>query len=161
MQMANEHECRFEGLLDLPREQAFSLFVDRPDLWWTSPFGGGGEEAVEAGIEPVAGGSCYEIDGSGHRRIWGTVLSIEPPLYIRLAWQVTQDGAQIADPGAASRIMVNFRQAGDATRLEIVHNEFLRHGEHGADYSRRMGDPDGWPRILGSLTRAARSTRKH
>jgi len=153
--MSYETECRFDVLLDLPREQAFSLFVDRPDLWWVSPFRQAGGDAVEAGIEPFAGGACYEIDSSG-RRIWGTVLSIEPPLYVRLAWQVTQAGEEVADPGTASRVMVNFRQAGGATRLEVVHDEFLRHGETGADYLARMRAPEGWPRILDNLKKAAR-----
>ncbi|MES0809435.1 SRPBCC family protein [Roseibium sp. SCPC15] len=159
--MAQEQECRFEVLLDLPRERAFSLFVDRPELWWSSPFSspaeGPGDSKVEAGIEPCVGGSCYEIDGDGRRRNWGTVLSIEPPLYIRLAWRVSQDGEEIADPSAASRVMVNFRQAGEATRLEIVHTEFLRHGEHGADYQKLMRQPDGWPRIIRNLQQAARA----
>ncbi|MBN9669282.1 SRPBCC family protein [Roseibium aggregatum] len=158
--MSQDQECRVDGLLDLPREQAFSLFVDRPGLWWSSPFRehgrGDSGTGVEVGIEPFAGGACYEIDGEGRRRIWGTVLSIEAPLFIRLAWQVTQDGEQIADPGTASRVMVNFRQAGELTRLEIVHNEFLRHGEEGTEYAGRMRQTDGWPRILRQLQDAAR-----
>ncbi|POF34873.1 SRPBCC family protein [Roseibium marinum] len=156
--MAEETECRFEGLLNLPREQAFSLFVDRPGLWWASPFDVPDPGEIDAEIEPFAGGSCYEIDSKGHRRIWGTVLSIEDPLYVRLAWQVSLDGREIADPAAASRVMVNFRVAGDSTRLEIVHNEFLRHGENGAEYLNLMGRPDGWPRIIGNLREAARAT---
>lgn len=154
--MTHETECRFDSLLDLPRDQAFSLFVDRLDLWWPSPFRETGDGEVEAGIEPFAGGVCYEIDGAGRRRIWGTVLSIEAPLYIRLAWQVSQDGEEVADPAAASRVMVNFREAGGATRLELVHNAFLRHGEAGADYLAEMRAPDGWPRILENLKSAAR-----
>ncbi|MFC6655513.1 SRPBCC family protein [Roseibium salinum] len=143
--------------LDLPRERAFSLFVDRPDLWWSSPFSEAGEGPVEAGIEPFPGGRCYEIDKKGRRRIWGTVLSIEPPLYLRLAWQVSQEGVEIADPAAASRVMVNFRESGDATRLEIVHDAFLRHGEHGPSYLEQMRRPEGWPRIIANLKEAART----
>jgi len=153
--MSYETECRFDILLDLPREQVFSLFVDRPDLWWVSPFTETGDDALEVGIEPFAGGVCYEIDSMG-RRIWGTVLSIEAPLYVRLAWQVTQEGEEVADPGTASRVMVNFRDAGGATRLEVVHDEFLRHGEAGADYLTRMRSSGGWPRILDNLKAAAR-----
>lgn len=155
--MAYETECRFDCLLDLPRDQAFSLFVDRLDLWWTSPFSKANEEEAEAGIEPFAGGACYEIDGNGRRRIWGTVLSIEEPLFIRLAWQVTLDGEEEADPAAASRVMVNFRDAGRSTRLEVVHTEFLRHGEAGADYMEHMRAPAGWPHILQKLLAAAKS----
>ena len=93
--MAQEQECRVDGVLDLPRERAYSLFIDRPGLWWTSPFRDAAEGEIQAGIEPFAGGSCYEIDSSGRQRIWGTVLSIEPPLYVRLAWQISDDGTEI------------------------------------------------------------------
>ncbi|GAB4531218.1 MAG: hypothetical protein Tsb0019_32990 [Roseibium sp.] len=154
--MVHETECRFETLLDLPRDRAFALFVDRPELWWSSPFREAGEAQVEVGIEPFPGGGCYEIDENG-RRIWGTVLSIEAPLYIRLAWQVTQDGEEVADPATASRVMVNFRQSGNSTRLEIIHSEFLRHGEAGVDYQNRMQGETGWPRIIEQLKTAAKS----
>ncbi len=152
--MAQETECRFDCVIDLPRGRAFSLFVDRTELWWTSPFHGS-TGCADAGIDPYAGGSCFETDKDGHRRIWGTVLSIEEPLFVRLAWQVSQDGNEIADPSAASRVMVNFRDAGESTRLEIVHNEFLRHGEFGEDYLRFMQQPEGWPRIIERLRQAA------
>ncbi|WP_305984314.1 SRPBCC family protein [Roseibium sp. MMSF_3544] len=154
--MTDNQECRFDVLLDLPRDRAFSLFVDRLDLWWTSPFHGSGEDKVEAGIEPFPGGSCYETDSNG-RRIWGTVLSIEPPIFIRIAWQVSQDGEEVADPLTASRLMVNFREAGEKTRMEIIHNEFLRHGENGSDYLLQMRAGDGWPRIIANLREASKN----
>ncbi|PVB62958.1 SRPBCC family protein [Labrenzia sp. 011] len=158
--MAQETECRFESLLDLPREQAFSLFVDRADLWWTSSFDGSTPGKSETEIEPFAGGCCYDMDAQGRRRIWGTVLSIEAPLYVRLAWQISRDGSEVADPAAASRVMVNFRVAGDVTRLEVVHNEFLRHGENGADYMDLMRGPGGWPQIIKNLQAAARTSQR-
>lgn len=155
--MEQEQECRIDGLLELPRERAFSLVIDRPDLWWASPFADAQGDRVEAGIEPFPGGACYEIDSAGRRRIWGTILSIEPPLYVRLAWQISLEGEEIADPGTASRVMFNFRQSGDSTRLEIVHSQFLRHGEDGALYCSRMSAPEGWSRIFGRLKSAART----
>lgn len=154
--MTQDSDCRYEALLDLPRDQAFALVVDRPDRWWSSPFRQDGVTGLEVGIEPFPGGVCFESDETG-RRIWGTVLSLEAPLYIRLAWQVTLDGKEIADSAAASRVMINFRQAGPATRLEIVHTEFLRHGEAGPDYLSRMRAPDGWPLIVDNLKKAART----
>lgn len=153
--MTDEQECRFEFLLDLPRDRAFSLFVDKLEAWWVSPFQNHGEDRTEPGIEPCVGGTCFEIDGNGRQRIWGTVLSIEPPIYIRLAWQVSQDGKEVADPLTASRVMVNFREAGEKTRIEIVHNEFLRHGEYGAQYLAQMKQSDGWPRTIANLKSAA------
>ncbi len=156
--MTQDTECRFDLLLALPRDQAFALVVDRPDLWWSAPFRDAGIAGSEAAIEPFPGGRCSETDENG-RRVWGTVLSIEPPLYVRLAWQVTLHGEEIADPATASRVMFNFREAGPMTRLEIVHTEFLRHGEEGADYLGRMCEPGGWPRIMDNLEKAAQGDR--
>ncbi|CTQ53404.1 hypothetical protein LP7551_01926 [Roseibium album] len=153
--MAPETECRFDGLLNLPRARAFALFVDRPDLWWSSPFGDLHKELADAGIEPLVGGSCYEVGQAGHQKVWGTVLSIESPLYVRLAWQVSQDGDVIADPATASRVVVSFREAGEKTLVEIVHSEFLRHGERGGEVLDRVRQEEGWPRIIENLQIAA------
>lgn len=157
--MAPENECRFEGLLDLPRERAFSLFVDRSDLWWSTPFGDTSDEESEVAIEPLVGGSCYENDAAGQHRVWGTVLSFESPLYVRLAWQVSEDGTPIPDPGTASRVMVSFREVGEKTRIEIVHSEFLRHGERGAQVMEHVRTSGWWPRIIENLQNAARNMK--
>ncbi|MEP2706757.1 MAG: SRPBCC family protein [Roseibium sp.] len=158
--MDEQLECQFNALLSLARDKAFKLVVDHPDLWWTSPFQGMEKESLEAGIEPFAGGNCYEIDKSGKHRIWGTVLSIEEPLFVRFAWQVSPNGMPIADPATASRVMLSFRESGEATRLEIVHTKFLRHGEDGAAYKNDMAGPNGWPRIIERLQKAAGSGRR-
>jgi uncharacterized protein YndB with AHSA1/START domain len=150
-----EYECRFESVIPLPRSKAFKLVVDHPELWWRSPFEKTQGERLDVRIDPFLGGACYQIDGKGQQQVWGTVLSIEEPLYLRIAWQVSQDGEQVADPAAASRVMINFREAGEVTRLEVVHSKFLRHGEGGGDYMREMMQPDGWPRILKDMADAA------
>jgi activator of Hsp90 ATPase-like protein len=157
--MAADNECRFEGLLNLRRERAFALFVDRPDLWWSSPFSEPGKEQIDAGIEPLVGGSCYEVDHAGHQKIWGTVLSIESPLYVRLAWQISLEGDVIADPATASRVVVSFREVGETTLLEIVHSEFLRHGERGGEVLDLMRQSAGWPRIIDNLQNAAKNVK--
>ncbi|GAA0778011.1 hypothetical protein E1180_17425 [Roseibium denhamense] len=156
--MGQEQEIRTEDLLNLPRDEAFELVVDNLETWWTSPF----EEAgpMDAGIEPFAGGVCYEIGSSGRRRIWGTVLSMQKPLYIRLAWQVSAGKEQIPDPATASRVMISFRAVGQATRIEIIHSEFLRHGQDGADYLSEMRGRNGWPRMIANLKQAANSSRR-
>ncbi len=151
----DQFECRFETTIALPRTKAFELVVDHPELWWVSPFLETKGMKVDVGIEPYVGGMCYQIDADGQQQIWGTVLSIESPLFVRIAWQVSQEGAQIVDPAAASRVVLNFRQAGDVTRLEVVHSNFLRHGENGGDYMKELMQSDGWPRTLDRLRNAA------
>ena len=157
--MAEQAECRFQGLLNLPRAGAFRLFVDTPELWWVSSFQEAGDRCMDVGIEPCSGGACYEVRSKGQRNVWGTVLSKEEPLFLRLAWQVSQDGSPVADPATASRVMVNFRYAGETTRLEVVHSEFLRHGEEGTAYLNDMAESQGWPQTIQRLQDAAARLR--
>lgn len=153
--MSDEKTCRVECLIPLERQKAFELVVDHIGSWWTSVFSPGGTKVRESGIEPHAGGVCYEIDIEGRRRVWGTVLSIEEPLYVRLAWQVSTDGEPIVDPAAASRVMMSFRDAGEATRLELVHGEFVRHGDSADICYEQVASDDGWRRRLMHLVEAA------
>lgn len=151
--------CQFECFLPTSREKAFRLVVDHPEKWWISPFLEEGGQAVIAsavGIEPHPGGVCYEMDPAGRRRIWGTVLSIEPPLYIRIAWQVSPNRVPIGDPAASSRVMMEFRASGSSARLVVTHSEFVRHGEGADGYRSFMGEPMGWPKLLANLSHAAR-----
>lgn len=157
--MVQHLECRVDGFIELPRDKTFKLLIDTPGKWWVSPFAGVDAGNMEVTIEPFPGGCCYETDPSGQRRIWGTVLSIEDPLYVRLAWQVSEDGQQIADPSAASRVMINFRAVGEGTLIEIVHSEFLRHGEDGAAYLEKMSGPMGWRHLVSQIMVAAGSGR--
>lgn len=153
--MSVETPCQFECLLPLERLKASELVIDGPSLWWLSPFADGGGEVRECGIEPQPGGVCYEVGKDGRRRIWGTVLSIEEPLYVRLAWQVSPRGQPIADPAAASRVMISFREADDATRLELIHSEFIRHGEEADAYREAMASVSGWQSRLERLQQVA------
>ncbi|NBN64309.1 hypothetical protein GWI72_11240 [Microvirga tunisiensis] len=150
-----EQSISLEVVLPLPRPQAFELVVERFAAWWPREYTFLGETLDDIGIEPHLGGACYEQDRGGRRVVWGTVLSIERPLYLRLAWQISPEREPIADPAAASRVMLSFRDAGDATRLELVHTDFIRHGERAAEYQAAMASPAGWQHCLGRLTAMA------
>ncbi|MBA4205384.1 MAG: hypothetical protein C0457_10350 [Polymorphum sp.] len=152
-----EHALSLEAVLPLKREAAFALTVDRIASWWPrhDPFFG--QSAQDVIIDPHLGGACSRVGEDGRRIIWGTVLSIEAPLYLRLAWQIGPDGKPVADPSAASRVVLSFRDAGEATRLEVSHGDFIRHGAAGEDYRAFMASGAGWPRLLEALTKAASS----
>ncbi|MCY1708163.1 SRPBCC family protein [Pannonibacter sp. SL95] len=150
-----EQSISLEVVLPLPRQQAFELVVERFAAWWPREYTFLGETLDDIGIEPRLGGQCYEQDRGGKRIVWGTVLSIEKPLYMRIAWQIAPDRQPVVDPAAASRVLMTFRDAGDATRLELVHTDFIRHGESANDYRAAMASPAGWPLCLSRLTAMA------
>lgn len=159
--MSGGSECQFECFLPVSRKAAYSLVVDKLDEWWVSPFSRNPvvpDPVKEVAIEPYAGGVCYELSESGTRRIWGTVLSIEDPLFLRMAWQVAPNCCPIADPGAASRVVIQFREADHGTRLEVIHGEFVRHGPNGDQFRDFMQSEHGWPLMLANLSHAARGS---
>lgn len=150
-----EQSISLEVVLPLARPQAFELVVERFAAWWPREYTFLGDNLDDIGIDPHLGGQCYEQDRGGTRIVWGTVLSIEQPLYLRLAWQIAPDRQTIADPAAASRVMMSFREAGEATRLELVHTDFIRHGESADEYRAQMASPAGWPFYLARLAALA------
>ncbi len=154
---ATDSACNFSIFLPLPREAAFDLFVDGFNGWWPRDHAASGDDLAEIGIEPQLGGACYEQTKSGQRIKWGTVLSIERPLYVRIAWQIGPNGQVAADPATASRVMVAFRAGHDGTIVELSHSEFLRHGVDGEAYEAQMASPGGWPACLEALRLKAES----
>jgi uncharacterized protein YndB with AHSA1/START domain len=158
--MAGTHApCIFDATVPYLREDAFSLFVDRFGLWWPTEYTFSRDPECHLSIEPMVGGACEEIAPGHPRKVWGTVLSIQRPLFIRLAWQIGPDQEVIADPAAASRVMVEFRTAADGTRVELTHTDFLRHGEEADAYRKALSSPEGWPYCLSRLVQAARERK--
>lgn len=153
--------CTFTLSLPCSREAAFDLFVDGFGSWWPKECSASGDALQEAGIEPQLGGACYEQTRTGQRIIWGTVLSIERPLYIRIAWQIGPDRQLVADPAAASRVVAVFRELREGSTLELTHSEFLRHGVDGEAYQEAMASEKGWPYCLEALRKAAGKLAKH
>lgn len=151
--------CIFDVTIPYLREEAFALFVDRFGVWWPRDYTFSRSPDCDLAIEPMVGGACEEIAQGHPRVVWGTVLSIERPLFIRLAWRIGPDRKPVVDPAASSRVMVEFRTAADGTRVELTHTDFLRHGEGAEAYREAMASPAGWPHCLAELARAAAERR--
>lgn len=149
--------CRVARWVPLDREQAFDLFVDGFARWWPRAYTFSGEDCEDIGLEPMAGGACYEQSARGPRIVWGTVLSIERPLFLRLAWQIGPDRSVVPDPATASRVTVEFRTGLQGTLVDLTHDDFLRHGEGAEAYRAAMASPEGWPFCLDHLERVARA----
>jgi hypothetical protein len=53
------------------------------------------------------------------------------------------------NPARASEVEVRFLPAGEpATRVELEHSAFTRHGQAGGEYRQAMASPEGWPLLL-------------
>lgn len=139
----------------VPRE-AFQAFTAGMTAWWPVENTFGRNEVRSVVIEPREGGRWLERDAGGRELEWGRVLLWEPPDRLILSWQITHDGQPDPDPERASVIEIRFVLAGEAaTRIELEHRAFERHGaEGGAIWRAGMASDQGWPKILGCFVDA-------
>jgi uncharacterized protein YndB with AHSA1/START domain len=129
-------------------EQAFAAFTAELGQWWPPEYTWSQDQLAEIGIDARESGLCFEIGPHGFRCDWGRVLAWEPPDRLVLAWQIGPTRVPEPNPSKASEVEVRFEREGDATRVELTHRGFERHGEGADGYREAMGSPQGWPYIL-------------
>jgi uncharacterized protein YndB with AHSA1/START domain len=134
---------------------AFDLFAAEMQTWWPREYTWSGPVLDRIGIEPKAGGFCFERGPHGFRCDWGRVQVWDPPRRLIFTWQVGPHREPVPDPGRASEVEARFIADAGATRLELEHRGFERHGESGAAYRQALASPQGWPHILQRLVEAA------
>lgn len=127
--------------VNAPRDAAFAAFVDRFDAWWPRDRRAAGGNLI---VEPRYNGRVLE---SGDPI--GTVLSINRPEQIVIAWQIGPGGRREPTEGSASRIDVRFAAIDpQTTEVVVVHRDFPRHGDGWQAYRAEMGGKTGWPTII-------------
>jgi uncharacterized protein YndB with AHSA1/START domain len=148
-------DVRRNVTVPVPAERAFAVFTDGLATWWPREYTWAGDALDTIGIEPRAGGRCFELGPHGFRCDWGRVLVWDPPRRLVLAWQISPEPAPEPKPTKASEIEVRFVAEGPAvTRVELEHRGFERHGSGGAGYREAMGSAQGWAYILGRYAAA-------
>ena len=136
-------------VVPLPCSRAFDRFARELHAWWPRDYTWSQDVLTDIGIEPRSGGLCFEIGPGGFRCDWGTVLQWEPPVHLRLAWQISPRREPVPDARHASMLTVTFAADGEQrTTLSVVHDGFDRHGDGALEYRDAMGSPRGWPLIL-------------
>jgi uncharacterized protein YndB with AHSA1/START domain len=137
-------------------ERAFAVFVDEIDRWWPRDLTWGKDNLAAIGIEPKMGGKCFECTTDGAISVWGTVLSIQRPAHIVIAWQVKADRSAEPDERTASRVDVRFVavEGQPTTDVVVVHRDFPRHGDGWEAYRTKMASNEGWPRLISLYAKA-------
>jgi uncharacterized protein YndB with AHSA1/START domain len=158
MTQATDEAVRREIMVQAPPERAFAVFAERFDTWWPRSHHIGQADMKEAVMEPRAGGRWYERGVDGSQCDWGEVLAWEPPHRLMLSWHITCDWNYDPDPARASEVEVTFTPAGDATRVELVHRHFERHGAGGEQMRASVGAEGGWGSLLALYAEALRSS---
>ena len=131
------------------QQRAFDVFTNGFGSWWPMEHHVGGEPAVDAVIEPRAGGRWFERAADGTECDWGRVLEWEAPARILLAWHLTPEFAYDADPALATEVEVRFVAEGPTTtRVELEHRGFEVHGPRAVTMRDAVSAPGGWTGIM-------------
>jgi uncharacterized protein YndB with AHSA1/START domain len=139
--------------VNVPVEQAFTVFTESFTAWWPHQYHIGQSDVAEVILESHEGGRWYERGVDGTECDWGRVLAWEPPTRVLFTWQINGNWQFDPDPTHASEIEVRFHADGPAqTTVEVEHRYFERlvdgEGVHGA-----IRSGGGWPALLDSYAR--------
>jgi uncharacterized protein YndB with AHSA1/START domain len=140
-----------------PPAVAWRVFTEQMGTWWPlATHKIGKAKAVDAIIEPRAGGRWYERGDDGSTCDWGRVLSWEPHSRLVLSWDISADWQH--DPTLQTEVEVRFIAEGtNGTRVELVHRHLDRYGAR-RDEMRGIFDV-GWNGLLESF--AARASAQY
>lgn len=130
-------------------ERAFRLFTEGVDTWWPRAHHIGNAPAKKFIIEGRAGGRCYTEQTDGTECDWGGVLEWAPPRRFVMAWQVGPTWQYEPDLSKASEVEVQFTPLPDgATRVDLEHRYFDRHGAGAPAIRSLMDAPNAWAGLL-------------
>jgi uncharacterized protein YndB with AHSA1/START domain len=145
----NDRPVRKSIIVNASVHDAFDVFTAEIDSWWPRTHHIGKSPMVRAIVEPRAGGRCYTEQADGSECDWGRVLAWEPPSRLVLAWQITHRWGYEPDIAKASEVEVRFIPLGNATRVELEHRHFERHGDGAASMRASVDAPNGWTTLMG------------
>jgi len=139
----------------VPQARAFEVFTREYASWVPDGQYLGGQRPAVVVIEPKQGGRFFERAADGTEMDWGLVRAFEPSSRFVFGWHLNHAWQFVADPAQASEVEVRFIPEGpSATRVELEHRDFERHGE-GADGLRAaVASEGGWPLTLESFAKA-------
>jgi uncharacterized protein YndB with AHSA1/START domain len=143
-----------------PQGVAWQVFTEQMGTWWPlAVYKIGKANAVDAVIEPRAGGRWYERGDDGSTCDWGRVLAWEPHTRLLLTWDITADWQY--DPALQTEIEICFIADGkDRTRVELEHRRLDRYGDR-RDEMRKIFDETGdWGQLLASFAQTAAASAR-
>jgi uncharacterized protein YndB with AHSA1/START domain len=135
-------------------ERAFEVFTEGFSTWWPlESHHIGANMAVEAIIEPHAGGRWFERDAEGNECEWGYVTEWDPPHRVLLAWHLTPEYAFDPDPEKATEVQVTFTAQDDGTLVVLAHRGFEKYAD-AARIRESVSSEGGWGELLKTYARA-------
>jgi len=139
----------------VPQAKAFEVFTQQyaawvPDGQFLSP-----QRPTAVVIEPRKDGRFFERAVDGAEMDWGRVHAFEPPSRFVFGWHLNSSWQFVADPAQASEVEVRFVADGpSATRVELEHRHFDRHGDGAEGLRAAVASEGGWPLTLQAFAKA-------
>lgn len=151
-------DVHVQTIVPIGHREAFALFTRDLSAWWPREFSWSGDDNLEdIGMEPQLDGFLYERGPYGLRLDWGRIIVWDPSQGLTFTWQIGADRVPIPDPEHASEVAVSFDAVGPgATRVELTHSHWDRHGPQAGDYRSNMSG--AWQYALDRFTEAASDT---
>jgi uncharacterized protein YndB with AHSA1/START domain len=140
-----------EVVVAAPIETCYRTFVDGFATWWPPEHHIGDDRTIaEFILEPFVGGRCYDVDTDGGDCQWGTVLVVDPPTRLVLAWHIQGDWTIDLDPAHQSEVEVTFTAVDPTTTVvRLEHGCLERHGEGAIGLHSGVSGEGGWTVLLG------------
>ena len=140
---------RKEVIVEVPVEQAFTLFTD----------GFGAFKPPEHNLLPVpiaetvferrVGGHIVDRGTDGSECRWARILVYEPPTRVVFSWDIGPTWQIEPDPQNTSEVEVQFMAVGaDRTRVVLEHRNIDRHGPGWEAVHEGIDGDQGWPLYL-------------
>jgi uncharacterized protein YndB with AHSA1/START domain len=134
-------------------ERAFQVFTAGFGGWWPKTHYAGPSPLTGAVIEPRAGGRWYGEHEDGVERLWGDVLTWDPPRHVVLAWRLNAEFAY--DAALLTEVDVRFTAVGEGeVRVDFEHRGLERFGDSEAALQTLSRMDGGWSLILDSFKTA-------
>jgi len=122
----------------------FELFTRRMGEWWPlDSHSVGGEDALDARVDPGRGGRVYEVTRDGVEHDWARITDWEPGERIGLDWHA---GVPVTE---ATHVEITFRQTAEGTEVTLVHDGWEARGADAQGM--RQSYETGWDLVLGRV----------
>jgi uncharacterized protein YndB with AHSA1/START domain len=145
--MPREFVVRKHVFVNVSRAEAFAIFTEDVGQWWplaTHHVGEGTPAKVV--LEPFVNGRWFEraLDATEHD--WGTILAIEPPSRLVIAWHANHINPRALESTEVEILFVP--EESDMIRLELEHRYLERYGDWSTKMYSLLDGDDGWDLIL-------------
>jgi uncharacterized protein YndB with AHSA1/START domain len=146
---ANETSVRKEIVVEVPIEQAFSVFTEDFDNIKPRDHNMLAVEIAETVFEAREGGRIYDRGVDGSECQWARVLAYEPPDRVVFSWDISPQWQIESTLEKTSEVEVRFiSETPERTRVELEHRNLERHGDGWEGLREGVGSEGGWPLYL-------------